>query len=151
MNPTSKDIAMLLADLTKPVTPNPEDPITSSTPERKITSLVMGSNLFIGKEPQKPPFCVTIFDTPPWRPGINVDGTSTYERPSVQIRVRNANYETGMLLAQDIVHLLHGKNNFTQGSTEYMAVTCVSTPALLDWDENTLARIIINFDIQRRN
>lgn len=137
MNPASKDIALLL--------------VASTASDSSLTSLIMGSNLFVGKEPQSPPFCVTVFDKPPWRPGINLDGTSGYERPSIQIRVRHSNYETGMLLADDIVHLLHGKNNFTQNNNEYLAVTCVSTPHLLDWDENTLARIVAEFDIQRRN
>lgn len=154
MNNTSKDIAGVLVALTKAPLPtvdplNPSILIPAEKP--KYLPLVLGQNLFVGQEPATPISCVTIFDVPPWWPILCLDGSSGYERPAIQIRVRNPSYETGMLIAQDIVCLLHGKNNFTQAGTDYLGIQCVSSPHLLDWDSNNLSRVIIQFDIQRRN
>jgi hypothetical protein len=113
--------------------------------------LAFATNLFIGKEPSSPNNCVTIFDTASFPPMLTLDRNGNYEYPSVQIRIRNTSYQTAWDLANTIKDLLHGSGQVTmENGTLYTSIICMSTPTLLDWDENNRARFIINFNIQRR-
>lgn len=112
--------------------------------------LTFATNLFIGLEPAKPDTCVTIFDGYGYAPDILLSGKTDYERPSVQLRVCNKNYKTGLTLAQEIKAALHGVENETWNGTLYTVIYCSSGPALLDRDENGRFRFIINFNLQRR-
>ena len=115
-------------------------------------ALVFATNLFIGNEPTTPKDCVTIFDTPGFAPQLTLDTSSIgYEYPSVQIRVRSINYNTGWALIEGIKTLLHGLNQETWNSTLYSHIACSSGPALLDRDDNGLFRFFVNFNINRRN
>lgn len=111
--------------------------------------LIFATNLFVGKEPTTPVDTVTIFDTSsiPPKLGFNND---IYEQPSVQIRVRSKDYQTGWNLIDSIKNTLHGRGNETWNSTFYTVIYCASGPAMLDWDENSRARFICNFQMQRR-
>jgi len=130
MNASSVDIvAMLVADATVDVT--------------------FKTNLFIGKEEKAPRNCVTIFDTFGSPPDLGLTNQG-YERPSIQIRVRNASYVTGWNLIELIKTSLHGRAQETWNDTLYTVIYCSSGPAHLDWDENGNARFIINFNLQRR-
>jgi hypothetical protein len=115
--------------------------------------LVFASNLFIGKEPSMPYNSVTIFDTPGFPDELLLSGSengNSYQYPSIQIRVRNTNYVAGSTLIQNIKGSLHGRANETWNGTLYSLIACSSGPALLDWDDNSNARFIINFNVQRR-
>ncbi len=105
-------------------------------------------NLFIGKEPTNPRNCVTIFDTPGFPPTLTLDQATGYEYPSIQIRVRNASYESAFAIAQDIMDVLHGLTDSKNG-VSYVMIRCTNGPFLLDWDENNNARFVVNFNIQR--
>jgi len=115
-------------------------------------SLVFAENLFIAVEPTIPKNCVTIFDTPGGPPQLTLAGKGKdYFYPSVQIRVRNTDYVTGWALIQDIRTSLHGRAQETSSDgTLYSVIYCSSGPAMLDWDENSRVRFIINFNLQRR-
>lgn len=114
--------------------------------------LVYADNLFIGREPVKPYNSVTIFDTPGFPPDMTLANNSLgYERPSVQIRVRNIDYTTGWSLIENIKESLHGRAQELWNDTLYSSVACSSGPAMLDWDDNGNVRFIINFNIQRRS
>ena len=106
-------------------------------------------NLHIGKEPDKPDNCVTIFDTGGGPPQLTLDA-QYYEYPSVQIRVRNRDYRNGFNLIQAIMTSLHGRGNEIWNDALYTVIYCSSGPALLDWDENSRCRFIVNFNLQRR-
>jgi len=112
-------------------------------------ALVFGTNLFIGKEPTDPDNCVTIFDTPGFPPDKFHNKSVSYNRPSIQIRVRNNNYLTGWDLIDDIKNLLHNSGPETWSGTIYDSIFCSQEPALLDWDQNDRARFVATFDIQR--
>jgi hypothetical protein len=112
--------------------------------------LTFGTNLFIGKEPATPKNCVTIYDTPGFAPYLGVDGSTGYEYPSVQIRVRNTSYVSGWNMINNIKSCLHGIAQETWSGTLYSVILCSGDPALLDWDDNGNARFICNFNIQRR-
>lgn len=111
--------------------------------------LVFLTNLFIGKEPPKPPNVVTIRDTYGLPPQLNLTDQG-YEYPSVQILVRNVDYRVGSNLAQEIKDSLHGRSHETWNGTLYTVIYCTSGPALLEYDENGLVHFSINFNLQRR-
>jgi hypothetical protein len=116
--------------------------------------LIFGTNLFIGKEPTTPKNCVTIYDTPGFAPYLGVDGSTGYEYPSIQIRVRNTSYVSGWNMINDIKNHLHGLHQELWGNNDdtlYSVIYCSSDPALLDWDDNGNARFVCNFNIQRRS
>jgi hypothetical protein len=115
--------------------------------------LVFAANLFIGKEPAIPKNTVTIFDTPGFPDELLLTGSGSgnaYQYPSIQIRVRNTSYIAGWDIIESIKNYLHGRANETWNSTLYVVIKCSSGPALLDWDDNSNARFICNFDLQRR-
>ena len=112
--------------------------------------LTFATNLFVGREPSSPDDCVTIFETPGFPPQLTLKQGEDYYYPSVQIRVRNNNYQTGWTLAHNIMVSLHGRGHETWNETLYTVIRCSNGPALLDWDENSRARFIINFNMQRR-
>ena len=113
--------------------------------------LTFGTDLFIGREPTTPNDCVTIFDTPGRGPELLIGNASNYNYPSIQIRVRDANYLDGWNLIDGIKVALHGRGPETWNAATYTLIECTTEPALLDWDENYRCRFIVNFDIQRKN
>jgi hypothetical protein len=114
--------------------------------------LIYVDNLFIGREPAKPYNSVTIFDTPGFPPDMTLDKNSLgYERPAIQIRVRNIDYMTGWSLIESIKESLHGRAQESWNGTLYSVIACSSGPAMLDWDDNGNVRFIINFNLQRRS
>jgi len=123
--------------------------IVSLLEDESSLGLVFANNLFIGKEPTSPSNCVTIFDTGGQPPQLTLD-IQGYEYPSVQIRVRNTKYQTGWNLIESIKTVLHGLSQVDVGSTLYSVIYCASGPAFLDWDDNSRARCIINFNCSRR-
>jgi len=115
-----------------------------------VLALTFGTNLFVGKEPITPANCVTIFDTYGHAPQLGLT-TQGYEFPTIQIRVRNIDYVDGWNIIESIKEKLHGIGNITWDGTFYAAIYCAYGPGLLDWDDNSRARFIINFNIQRRS
>ena len=134
MNITSKDIADYL----------------EAYGESSGTGLTYKTDLFIGREPSTPINCVTIFDTPGFPPDLGLTDQG-YERPSIQIRVRNKGYQAGWVIAQNIKNLLHGLEHQTINGTLYTVIYCTGSPTLLDYDDNGNTRWILNFNIQRRS
>jgi len=115
--------------------------------------LIFGTNLHIHREPTKPDNTVTVFETPGMPPiGLlnSNEDTKHYERPSIQIRIRNKSADVGFDLAYTIQKILHARTQETWGSYLYTVIYASSSPMLLDWDEVNRVRIVLNFNIQRR-
>lgn len=110
--------------------------------------LILGTNIFIGREPITPINCVTVFDTG-GRSQANLTDQG-YEYPDIAIRVRNTSYVDGWNIIENIKKTLHGIGNETWNGAYYASILCDYGPGLLDWDENSRARFYINFNIQRR-
>jgi len=111
--------------------------------------LTFATNLFIGREPDTPNDCATIFDTPGFAPMITYDGAD-YFYPSIQVRVRDTSYLDAWDLINNIKVLLHNRAQETRNGTLYSAIFCSIEPALLDWDGSNRARFVTTFNIQRR-
>ncbi len=110
---------------------------------------ILGTDLFVGREPTTPVTCSTIFDTGIGAPDLTLD-KGEYDRTSVQIRVRTATYTDGDTLINTITSLLQGFSNTSVQGVFYALIKVASGPAFLDWDDNNRPRFIVNFDIQRR-
>lgn len=109
---------------------------------------VLGISIFYGKEPTLPKY-VTILDSIGRGPDLGLT-TKGYERPNIQIRIKDANYDNAMKLANEIKDALHGRAQEVWNGTLYSVIICTGGPALLDWDDSGKCRIIINFNLQRR-
>jgi hypothetical protein len=128
MNAASKDIKdMLLAD--------------------SSLGLALGTNLFVGREPATPRACITLFDTGGGTPGMSLDANSYYYT-QVQVRVRNPDYNLGMVQSYEIMDALHGRGQAIVNGTLYTLITCTE-PMLLDYDDQNNVRFIININMQR--
>lgn len=121
------------------------------------TSLVAGTDLFIGREPTSPDNITTVFDTPSAGKQLTTekndkgedDDDEGYEYTAVQLRVRNNSYQKAMQLAKKWVKVLHGRGNFTINGTVVTLIEALDNPSLLDWDENNRARVVVNFEVQQ--
>jgi hypothetical protein len=111
--------------------------------------LELGRNLFIGKEKTDPDTIVIIYDTFGGMPDLTMDG-QTFERPSVQIKVRSRDYTIGYNLINEIYLLLHGRAHETWNGTIYELIRAINSPAHYDWDDRSRARFIVNFNLQRK-
>lgn len=121
--------------------------------EDSSLALTFKNNLFVGRQPSKPDFCVTVADTPGASPYLgNTKAISQYYYPTVQISVRDNNYRNAWSTAHDIMVSLHGRGNdgTVKDSTYYSLIRCSSGPTVLGYDENERVNVVVNFEIQRR-
>ena len=132
MNAPSKDISTYLAS-------------------ESSLALEFATDLFIGREPDSPTNCVTVFDTPGRPPLLDMQGDTGYRIPYVQVRVRNTDYATGWDLANDIEAFLHGKGPITISGTVYTLIRCTMETTFLDYDEFDNPRFVATYEIQRRS
>lgn len=127
----------------------PSEDIKDMLAAESDLNLTFNSNLFIGRMPAKPKNAVVIIDSYGYPPDLALNSNG-YERPNVQIVIRDNDYSVGLSLAQDIKDSLHGRAQQTWNGTLYSVITCLGNPAPLGWDENGLASFSINFNLQRR-
>ena len=111
--------------------------------------LTFATDLFIAKEPTTPDDCVTIYDTPSYPPENTLDNQRIYNS-SVQIRIRDLSYVSGMALARNIMDSLHARAQETWNSSLYTVIDAMGEPAALAWDDNKRIIIVINFNMKRR-
>lgn len=127
----------------------PSEDIKDMLVAESTFDFTFNTNLFIGRMPAKPKNVIVIIDYHGYPPDLGLDSVG-YERPNVQIVVRNTDYSVGLSLAQDIKDSLHGRAQQTWNGTLYSVITCLGSPAPLGWDENGLTSFSINFNLQRR-
>ena len=102
-------------------------------------------DLFISREPTTPENCITIYDTGGFEPETGYD----YNKPTVQVRVRNQGYETGWALINSIKAALHGSHGDVIGGARYIGIWAMSDIAHIGYDTNNRALFTINFRIHR--
>lgn len=104
-----------------------------------------GQTLFVSREPTSPDDCVTVYDTG----GFPPDVVANYQRPTVQVRVRNKSYESGWSAINGIRDALHGLHQEVISGTRYIAIWATGEPACIGYDESNRALFTINFRIHR--
>jgi hypothetical protein len=113
--------------------------------------LTLLTDLFYSRMVSDPQNAVAVFDTGGANPMLQYNkARSQYYYPSINIQVRNVDYDAGHAVATAIRLFLHGERAITVGDTYYALIKSTNEPQLLHYDENDRAVFIINFDIQRK-
>jgi len=130
MNPPSQDIKDIMV-------------ATSSL------GLTFATDLFISEMPQTPDECVCVYDTGGDDPGTEF----TYERPTLQVRVRGARggYLNAHGLAQEIRDVLNGQHNYTINGARYIGIWAVGDIIFVGYDDNHRPELTVNFRLHRTN
>ena len=106
---------------------------------------VFGTTLFIASMPTSPNDCVLISDT-----GGQSQEKYGFEKPNIQIMLRNMNYQSGYDLIRNIKYYLHdSRNGETWNGTKYIMVACRSDILYLGRDEKNRYQWSLNFQIFR--
>lgn len=90
--------------------------------------LTFGTNLFVSTLPDSPKNAVCLYDTSSSSADNFVSGDDPLYRDSVEVLVRDINFSNGFTLAQSIVELLNGKNNFTLNNSFYQLIFLSNGP-----------------------
>ena len=125
-----------------------------------VHKLTRGLNIFEGFIPKDPEICVGLFEVPgeaPLRSFVKgIDGV-VFERPRLEVQVRDVTYEDARLLANQIYGLLEGRGNekFPNSSgTLYASILSLLPPKMLNRlpDEQLLNTVTINqiFQVTRK-
>jgi hypothetical protein len=116
-------------------------------------ALTLSTDLFHARMPEGATFqnVVGVFDNGGGGPLLAMERTySDYYYPSVSVRVRNTDYDTGYVQAFDIMNYLHGQSGIVESGTLYTLIRAENDPQLLGYDENDRPVFVINFEVQRR-
>ena len=108
-----------------------------------VTSLVIGSSLFVSKEPPAPDSCVTVYDTGGRDPIGNLDTAVESRQPTIQIRIRDVTYTAAYAVAENIcakMALLLGQHGIKQ-AVQMADILPIGS------DENRRTLLTINFDL----
>lgn len=109
------------------------------------TSLVFGTDLFIGLGPTTPDNIVVLRDTG-GRPPV---AQYSYEYPTIQVYVRNNSYESGWNQIEVVKACLHAITNRVCGAERFILILASSEIMYLGNDENDRAEFSLNFEIHR--
>lgn len=111
------------------------------------TTLTAGTTLFIGTLPANVDNCVGIFQTGGIEPTTYLD----IIKPTIQVLIRNTNYETAQQLAYQIYDLLHQLYRVTMGATEIYTVFALQEPTDIGEDETGRAVFTCNYVLEIKN
>lgn len=130
MNPPSKDVKDMLE-------------------ANSALALTFATDLFYAKMEESPDACVCIYDTP----GFPPDPYQTYERPTIQVRIRGAKngYDAAHLRGQAIRDLLNGLNGETWNTGRYIGIWAMGDVGFVYYDDNDRPVFSVNFRIHRTN
>ena len=106
------------------------------------TSLTLGTDLFIGTLPSTAENCVGIFQTG----GVEPSAYVKIKKPTLQVMVRNTNYETAQDLSYTIYDLLHQLIGRTAiGGTTVLTVFALQEPTEVGEDTTGRALFTTNY------
>ncbi len=112
-------------------------------------TLTLGTNLFLGKMPETPDLCVTIYETQGSAPTMTFGATAIeIDRPNLQISVRASrdDYPTARDLAQTLRTLVSGMINVSAGGVTVMRTQPTGSVYTLSPDNLERPRVVFNVD-----
>jgi hypothetical protein len=114
-------------------------------------TLVVGTNLFLGRLPEDPDTCVAIYETMGQSPDDTFGGSTVpvFENPRIQVVARAAAYADSASLAADIWTQLQKVDNETLTSTRYQRIESVQSPFALDRDQRERMVTVCNYQVQK--
>ena len=107
-----------------------------------------GDDLFIGFEPDGadiPDNCITVYDTG----GGEQDPANAIDNSTVQVRVRNKNYENGFNKINDIKKYIEGKGEVVVNNTTYVGFWTRTNIAHISRDAKNRNIWTVNFRVTR--
>ena len=102
---------------------------------------------FAHKEPAEPDSVVTFYDT---GSGDQPDYDANIYLPSVNIRVRAADYDDAYNKAYAIMNELISVTEFTVNSQRYVRADVISEPSLAGRDDNDRYIVTVNLNLMRQ-
>lgn len=118
--------------------------------DAQLGSVTLGTNLFVGRMPDSPDTCVTLYEYGGGVPDNTMGGgLPVLENPSLQVAVRAASYATAESLIQSIWLTLEGVIDETLTSTRYNRISAIQSPFPLDRDSADRVVFVQNFDITK--
>lgn len=76
------------------------------------------------------------------------DGDPVIERPGLQVRVRDMDYQQARAVIGSIIAVLHGATSLTAGDG-YLLIRANQSPASIGRDANNRSELVVNFSIIR--
>lgn len=103
----------------------------------------VGTDIFVGNQPETPVNCITVFDTGGQKPSIDIPT----KRPTFEVLVRATDYATGKDLIDSVRTLLHNKYNETLvvDGNYFFSINAVAEAGHLGKDELGNDEFSINF------
>jgi len=111
------------------------------------TSLTLGTDLFIGTLPANVDNCVGIFQSGGIEPTTYLD----IIKPTIQVIVRNSNYETAQQLSYEVYDALHRLYAQAMGTTDIYTVFALQEPTDIGEDETGRAVFTGNYVLEVKN
>ena len=113
-------------------------------------SLTLGTNLFIGRMPETPDTCVTLYEYGGGAPD-NTMGTTApvLQNPSVQIAVRASSYSSAQSLIALCWSSFEAITNQSLSGTRYNRVSAIQSPFPLERDTSDRIIFVQNFNVTR--
>ena len=105
----------------------------------------IATDLFVGREPDSPDECITIYDTQ----GEGANPKFLLDLPTIQVRVRSNTYLGAYDKIQSIKDKLLGRPTEVINSTRYVGIWAQTEIAFLQKDESERQLAVINFLINR--
>lgn len=128
----------------------PSDDIATILQE-EISGYVLGTNLFLNGVPTSPDNCITISDNPSSAPMRSLTATDAIYHDSVQVIARNRTYSDGYDALIEIRDTLQALHHVEYAETSYQLFTVMNGPALLVWDDNNRAELVMNINVIRKS
>lgn len=114
-------------------------------------TLVLGTNLFLGRLPDTPDICVAVIETA-GQSAVDAMGGSTlpaYTRPRAQVLVRAVSYSDASALAEDIFKQIQKIDNESLSGVRYLRANGMQSPFYLERDMEERAVFSCNYQTLR--
>ena len=114
-------------------------------------TLVLGTNLFLGRLPDTPDTCVAVIETA-GQSAVDAMGGSTlpaYTRPRAQVLVRAVSYSEASALAEDIFKQIQKIDNESLSGVRYLRANGMQSPFYLERDMEERAVFSCNYQTLR--
>lgn len=120
----------------------------ASTPTESLT---LGTNLFLGRRPDTPSTCVTVYETGGTAPQLmfGTNSAPPVETRGLQAVVRAASYATSEALCTECWTALCLIDNEVIGTTRYLLADPVQSPFPLERDDQDRMLHVVNFLVTR--
>ena len=114
-------------------------------------TLVLGTNLFLGRLPDTPDTCVAVIETA-GQSAVDAMGGSTlpaYTRPRAQVLERAVSYSDASALAEDIFKQIQKIDNESLSGVRYLRANGMQSPFYLERDMEERAVFSCNYQTLR--